>query len=611
MPLKGLPRLPGPLLPCELKRAVTRQRHFGWRAGYALILFSCLWLAGQAVWWYAGMAWGPRSIQVAVVPSVCHWLFVTFGCLQLVASAFVFPITLGTSIARERQRQTLEGLLATGLLGREIVVGKWLASVSSLLMSLCGGLPAIVALAVFGGAGAERIAVLTVLTMSTALVSGALCVAISTYNKEPSVAWFVADVVVFYTPFVPFFLWHLIEGTTAAAVWLGIVLPLGGQLYDAAQAVIGVLFCVNPIAVFLAPELGGRYIWLSPAAQFAWVFVLHAAITYLAIAIASRRLDRYAYWTQSWVERSQIKKRQRTQKKELPRVSDHPIRWKEWHFMFGFRAGAIGLRFVVVCVLLGVLLGLVIAGLPGFADYLDGRPFVVDLERFEEFLAGTQVYIVLLAGLLAAAIAASSIVGERDKRTWSLLLDTELSAREILAGKAIGALRAPLTMLIVWFGIWLVAIALGQLCFLAIPWMVAGIVTWCLFNAVVAVRQSLRRPRAQSAAAMAMIPSAVVALGALVFLVAVMRKGIGGSSDPFDWAHRWMLACPATAFFRWEDIHKSHFVPAMLAGLAGMLALLAITAGILLHTVRSFDRYNEQVARAHERQDGRTEPGYH
>src|SRR5262249_7761917 len=63
----------------------------------------------------------------------------------------VTPVMVAGAIADEKERRTLEFLLATDLRGREIVLGKLAARVASVLLVLLTGVPVLALLQFFGG----------------------------------------------------------------------------------------------------------------------------------------------------------------------------------------------------------------------------------------------------------------------------------------------------------------------------------------------------------------------------------------------------------------------------------------------------------------------------
>src|SRR5256885_15603527 len=79
--------------------------------------------------------------------------FLAFAVTQFLVVVALTPVYVAGTIAVEKERKTLEFLLATDLRNREIVFGKLAARVTNLLMYVFAGLPIVAVLQLFGGIG--------------------------------------------------------------------------------------------------------------------------------------------------------------------------------------------------------------------------------------------------------------------------------------------------------------------------------------------------------------------------------------------------------------------------------------------------------------------------
>src|SRR5256885_4697410 len=77
--------------------------------------------------------------------------FLAFAVTQFLVVVALTPAYVAGSIADEKERKTLEFLLATDLRNREIIFGKLAARVTVLLMFVLAGLPVVAFLQLFGG----------------------------------------------------------------------------------------------------------------------------------------------------------------------------------------------------------------------------------------------------------------------------------------------------------------------------------------------------------------------------------------------------------------------------------------------------------------------------
>src|SRR5207302_11017958 len=77
--------------------------------------------------------------------------FSSFTVVQLIAVFLLTPSYVAGSIAEEKERKTLEFLLATDLRNREIVLSKFSSRLCNMLLFILTGLPILSALQFMGG----------------------------------------------------------------------------------------------------------------------------------------------------------------------------------------------------------------------------------------------------------------------------------------------------------------------------------------------------------------------------------------------------------------------------------------------------------------------------
>src|SRR5262249_56660534 len=95
--------------------------------------------------------------------------FGTFMVVQFAVVALLVPAVTGGAIAEEKERETLEFLLATDLRGREIVLGKLAARLAGLLAFVLAGLPVLSFLQFMGGVPPELLLAGSAATVVTVL----------------------------------------------------------------------------------------------------------------------------------------------------------------------------------------------------------------------------------------------------------------------------------------------------------------------------------------------------------------------------------------------------------------------------------------------------------
>ncbi len=149
-----------------------------------------------------------------------------------------------------------------------------------------------------------------------------------------------------------------------------------------------------------------------------------------------------------------------------PEIGDDPMLWKERYVVPGGRLNRIleTISFLVLFALIGV--GLYHFALPAFAEaYLPhvGTRRPDDARLFlNGFLRTITVALSFIGMIMIAGSAAEGIAFERQRETWSSLLATPLTAREILRAKLIGALLRSRVLGLTVLMSWLVGVAAGS-----------------------------------------------------------------------------------------------------------------------------------------------------
>src|SRR5437868_1239361 len=104
-------RLFGPVLPYDMVRTARRGRFVLVRCGYAVVLAAVLGMVYLS--WYSER--GGTELRVTEAADFANQFFFTFMAVQFCAVALLTPAYAGGAIAEEKERRTLEFLLATDL----------------------------------------------------------------------------------------------------------------------------------------------------------------------------------------------------------------------------------------------------------------------------------------------------------------------------------------------------------------------------------------------------------------------------------------------------------------------------------------------------------------
>src|SRR5689334_20697917 len=104
----------GPIFTADLVTSSRRTRYFLWRIAYGVLLLLTLWMNYESTSFR-------RPINIGTAANLAEEFFGSFAYMQILAILAIGPAMAGGSIAQERERRTLEYLLATDLTTTEIV----------------------------------------------------------------------------------------------------------------------------------------------------------------------------------------------------------------------------------------------------------------------------------------------------------------------------------------------------------------------------------------------------------------------------------------------------------------------------------------------------------
>ena len=164
------------------KELTTRMR--GWRAA-AIITGYLAFLAAVSL----AVLSNPNAPQsYAEAANMGKTLFTWLAGFQMALIIFVTPASTADAISGERQRQTLDLLLATRLSSLSIVLGKLVAGLAfDLLLILCS-LPLFSLVFLFGGVSPDQFVSMFVVFLATTLLLGSLALFISTVTRRSGAA---------------------------------------------------------------------------------------------------------------------------------------------------------------------------------------------------------------------------------------------------------------------------------------------------------------------------------------------------------------------------------------------------------------------------------------
>jgi ABC-type transport system involved in multi-copper enzyme maturation permease subunit len=366
------------------------------------------------------LLWSPGRIPHHRVATFGETFFLVFAVIQYLAVLIVTPICAAPAITEEKERRTLEFLLATRLDNSEIVVGKVIARLSYLCLFVFTGLPVLSLMQFLGGIEPRLVIAVFVVTVATLFSLTCLSLACSVQAESSrgaillTYSWFLFFVVCSGCGSAIPLTWVTAGNPVGAFLRLFLAIPGGGGNQYAALALE---YASIHVAVGVA-----LYCWaLSGLRERSIADEWGSAPgTALAPDVIYPRRPR-AHWHVPSLLR--------------PPLRDRPILWRELHAETVLNLGGAGALAAILFT--GLALPVGYAALIGIS--LTTKPGEV-LSRTTQILAAYGGSVVGCGLLLVVALrAGGSISRERLRRTWDSLLTTTLDNRTILWEKLLGS----------------------------------------------------------------------------------------------------------------------------------------------------------------------------
>jgi ABC-type transport system involved in multi-copper enzyme maturation permease subunit len=457
---KGWIRLFGPVLFYDAIRNGRRSRYTVLRCLYATVLLCVLYwsyttfLQSRRAWLMPGYG---RVVRQSEAAALAASFFYSFMQVQFLAMVFFTPAYAAGAVAEEKERKTMEFLLATDLRSREIVLSKLVSRLGSLTLLVLTGLPILGILQLLGGVDPNLVLAGFAITGLSMTSMAALSILASVYAKKARTA-----IVVSYLILLTYL---------AVASWMSSIPPPAGSLETLFNA--GNVFAVLA-RLQSAVAAGSDPAKIVPGLVRNYA-LFHIPLTLVCSSWAVSRLRVFA------LKQSMETATQSSEKAGFairppgfsirPRIGRLPMIWKEIFVEPGLRLTWVG--WLVFIVLFQLSLYLFVGSNSIFFEELLGRqtfyrppgPYdPIELSRFLKpwvRIVGTAVASLMLVGV--AVRASSSISGERDRGTLDGLLTSPLQSHDILFAKWLGSLLG-----VRWLWFWL-----------GLIWT-AGLLTGCL-----------------------------------------------------------------------------------------------------------------------------------
>ena len=516
----------GPILRRELIAAQRNTELFSNRATtaamVAVIVGGCI-----VVWDW----WGWDRTSVSGAEGFGLTAFGLVVVMQLVATAGMIPATIAPGIASERDKKTLDALLATRLTSAEVILGALAAGLVKFAIGLLAVVPVLVLVVYLGGIDPRLVALAYAGIISTAFVLAALSIASSAGARSTKRA--IAGTLFWMIPWI-------------MPVPTAILLP---RFWPAAAAwlVPALLWVLDSSPFAVALNLLGAIRRTTPIGSVLRMIALQTSAAVVLILWAIWRLRPASRAVYDGEGRASLLRSLRTRRRKRPPCYDDPVLWNEIHSMRDMKA---------IDRISGQIIGLVAIGfiiyltswfaIPAFAEVAERgygpaptstslimpgylHPFVRTLVNklspgsglppatpgearleFNIVLREVTAAVAWLYVMMVASAAAEGVAAEKERDTWLGLIATPLSGAEILRAKMIGAVWKCRGLTVPLIAVWIVALLAGALHPLGflLALLVLGTTSW--FFAALGMRASLWAKNRKRAVERVMLPSMVL-----------------------------------------------------------------------------------------------------
>jgi ABC-type Na+ efflux pump permease subunit len=458
-----------------LLTAARKTSLWGNRGFFAgLLLTVILATFGARYYWDHG-----HNLDHDMMARVAFEAFLWILLAHMVVIFGVFWEWAAPSIAQEKDRRTLDFLLATRLSNAEIVLGKLAACMTVLIAGFAAGLPIMLLLHPLGGIDLRLILLAYAALITTAFFMIAMAIWVSTRAtnvrtaRAASGVWWIAWLSgpSFVALIFPSIGLRLPRFVLTANAWVLTSSPfdLFAKIWRGSTLSSGLLYAVAWMSGLQIA--GGALLVIWAIARLRWAYRVNVSDDSQSVAA---RLIRPGW---RW--------------RPKPAVGDDPILWREMHTA---RAGLLGKAF-------GLVIYVGIYGILAYFTFFFARPALIEVWRtgyhsgitsserpewnlvirflmsgaevnppadlarteFNLYLRFITTPLVFLITLFAGVMALEGIIRERTRETWDSLIATPLTARDILGSNMLAALWRMRTILATLFALWTIGLATGAI----------------------------------------------------------------------------------------------------------------------------------------------------
>lgn len=442
--------------------------------------------------------------------------------LQLAVAMPFSALLVASAVALEKDRKTLDLLLLTNLSNADLVLGKLLAGMLSVIVVVVATLPLLLIIALLGGVSTGQIFQVQAVTLASALAAGSLGSTIALWREKTFQALAMTALVLVLWLIA----WEIVAAGASDAQWGPMTAKSWAVAMSPWQA-------VQEAARPAFPAISAGRAFADPVLLFlATSVVISVALNLVAIAkvrawnprqeIASRvddeRQQDSAATADSQAAPEHSAVAMHSAGGKVRPVWDNPVLWRE------MRTWAYGKRVLIIRVAYWAVFFICAAALVAQASANVAPEVAIPA-------AAKPLVTLLVVGLiLLNALAVTSLTNERDSRALDLLLVTDLSPKEIVFGKLGGAFYNAKEMILLPIALcaylwWADAISTENVVFL-----LCGITVMNAFAAMLGVHTGMNYANSRSAIA--------TSIGTLLFLflgVGTCMRIMLAFSNSFDY----------------------------------------------------------------------------
>jgi ABC-2 type transport system permease protein len=172
----------GPVFTKEMIELARRSRYYFVRVFYGLAILFVLWITFSSYGWRLNQ---PGASVIHLMAEFASMMFHSVATLQFIALFEFVPMFLCGVVAGEREERTLELLFTTTLNDREIILGKMLSRLVVFWLLILMSLPIFALISFFGGISPESLFRVLGATLVALYYVGAHSIYFSTITKSP------------------------------------------------------------------------------------------------------------------------------------------------------------------------------------------------------------------------------------------------------------------------------------------------------------------------------------------------------------------------------------------------------------------------------------------